>query len=48
MAKNLDSKSLKHFLKDKNLYLIFGNDIQDQYQSITELSNYIKLIIIYE
>lgn len=45
MAKDLDSKSLKHFLKDKNLYLIFGNDILDQYQSITELSNYIKLII---
>lgn len=45
MTEVLDSKLLKKFLKDKNIYLIFGNDIINQYQSISELSNYIKLII---
>lgn len=45
MTEVLDSKLLKKFLKDKNIYLIFGNDTINQYQSITELSNYIKLII---
>ena len=37
-----DLKLLKKYIKNKKLYLVFGNDYLQQYASLTELNNTIK------